>query len=98
MPDAFANLGCITAPTDAQQVAPWVDETSDGQGWGRFVRGTRRAVAGVSVTIVGWQSADGTVRRRALVSADDAEVDAAALRKLASELLDAADELDQLKQ
>jgi hypothetical protein len=91
-----AALHHIAAPSDAQHVEPWVDETGDGQTWGRYVRGTRAAAAGVHVVVAGWQSADGAVERHASMWAADCQLDAAALRKLAAVALDAADELDQL--
>lgn len=90
-----AELAKIATPADAEHIGPWVDETGTGT-WGRYVRGARRAIAGVDVVIAGWQSADGTVARKAHVSANDAELDAAGLRKLAAAVLDAADELDQV--
>jgi hypothetical protein len=91
-----AELANIAAPPYALQVEPWVDETGDGTTWGRFIRGTRRATAGAEVTRCGWQSAYGTVERHASLCANDVHIDAAELRRLAGELLDAADELDQL--
>jgi hypothetical protein len=91
-----AALAHIAAPADAQHVEPWVDETGYGTNWGRYLRGTRWAVAGVELVVAGWQSADGTVERHAIVFAADVQLDAAGLRKLAAVALDAADELDQL--
>jgi hypothetical protein len=44
----------------------------------------------------GWQDPAGTVERHASVWATDVQLDAAALRKLATLALDAAEELDQL--
>ena len=60
------------------------------------MRGTRRATAGVAVTLCGWQDASGAVERHASVSAADVELDAAALRRLAALALGAADELESL--
>lgn len=92
------ELAHIAAPSDAQHLAEWVDELGDGKSWGRYVRGTRRDTAGVQVVVVGWQDADGQVERHASVSATDVALDAAALRQLAAQALDAADELDNLQE
>jgi hypothetical protein len=89
--DSLANI------PDARKLAEWVDENGDGTRWGRYVRGTRPAAAGVAVTLCGWQDASGTVERHAAVSAADVELDAAALRRLAILALDAADELESLR-
>ncbi len=88
------SLASIPAPADAQHLAEWVDENGDGIDWGRYVRGSRRATAGVAVTLCGWQDVSGTVEWHASVSAAEAELDAAALRRLAALALDAADELE----
>lgn len=61
------------------------------------MRGTRRATAGIAVTLCGWQDANGNVERNASVSAADAQLDAAALRRFAALVLDAADELETLR-
>jgi hypothetical protein len=89
-----AALAHIAAPADADHVAEWVDIARNGE-WGRYVSGTRRAVAGVEVVVVGWQDANGAVERHASVWATDVALDAAALRKLAAQALDTADELDR---
>ncbi|MBO0677184.1 hypothetical protein JRC04_06880 [Mycolicibacterium sp. S2-37] len=86
----------VSLPADARHAAEWVDEQGDGRHWGRYMRGTRRATSGVSVTLRGWQDASGAVERHASVLADDAELDASALRRLAALALDAADELESL--
>ena len=96
MQNTPAALTKVVAPADAQHVEPWVDELGGGNSWGRYLRGTRRATAGVEVVIAGWQDADGQVERHASVLATDAEHDAAALRHLAAAVLDTADELDRL--
>jgi hypothetical protein len=57
--DTSAALANITAPADAQHVADWIDETGTGITWGRCVRGTRGATAGIEIVVAGWQSADG---------------------------------------
>ena len=67
---ASAYVGPSAAPADAQHVDEWVDETGDGTAWGRYMGGTRRAVAGVEVVIAGWQDADGGVERHASAWAD----------------------------
>ena len=85
----------IPTPPGAAHLADWVDENGDGT-WGRYVRGTRRATAGVSIVLAGWQSADGAVEWHATVTADGIQLEAAALRKLAAAALDQADKLDQL--
>jgi hypothetical protein len=90
------SLAYVPAPADAQHLADWVDEHDDDAHWGRYMRGTRRAAAGVSVTIRGWQDASGNVERYVSVESDDAQLDATALRRLAALVLDAADELDGL--
>ena len=59
MHDTPAALANIAAPADAQHVADWIDETGTGITWGRYVRGTRRATAGIEIVVAGWQSADG---------------------------------------
>lgn len=64
--------------------------------WGRYIRGTRRAVAGVEVVIAGWQDASGQVERHASLWATDVQLDVPKLRELAAVALDAANELDQL--
>jgi hypothetical protein len=92
------SLAEIPNPADAQHLAEWVDEQGDGKHWGRYVRGTRRTTAGVTVTLCGWQDATGDVERSATVSADAEQLDAAALRRLAAIALAAADELDELRQ
>jgi hypothetical protein len=86
----------IAAPADAAHVAEWVDELGNGETWGRHIRGTRRATAGVEVTLCSWQDASNAVERHASVTATDVELDATALRQLAAMALDAADELDEL--
>lgn len=59
MHNAPTTLARIAAPADAKHVEPWVDELGDGKTWGRYVRGTRRATAGVELVVCGWQDADG---------------------------------------
>jgi hypothetical protein len=95
-PVACTTLVDIAAPADTEKVGPWVDELGDGQSWGRYIGGTRRATAGVEVNVCGWQNADGSVERHASVWASDVTLDAIALRRLAAVALDAADELDRL--
>jgi hypothetical protein len=91
-----AALAHIPAPADAQHVDEWVDVAGTGTTWGRYVRGTRRTVAGAQVVVVGWQDANGQVDRHASIWATDLALDAAALRKLAAAALDAADEIERL--
>lgn len=98
MHNAPTTLARIAAPADAKHVEPWVDELGDGKTWGRYVRGTRRATAGVELVVCGWQDADGQVERHVSVWATDTQLDAAALRQLATLALDAADELDALQE
>jgi hypothetical protein len=83
----------VAPPADATRVSAWDDV--DGQ-VSRYFRGTKRG-AKVRVDIAGSQNADGTVAERViLIDACDAEVDAAAARQIAADLLAAADELDRL--
>jgi hypothetical protein len=93
---APAALAHIAAPADADHVEDWVDWNDTGE-YERYMRGTRRTVAGVEIRIVGWQQADGTVTRHASVWATDTQLDAAALRQLAALALDTADELDRFE-
>lgn len=79
-------------PGDAEHVAEWIDEQDLA---GRWFRGTTRAVAGARVIVNGWQEPGGATSRIIGVTAD-VELDAAAARKLAGALLDAADEIDEL--
>jgi hypothetical protein len=89
-----AALAHVAAPADADHVEDWRDDLGTGE-YERFMRGTRRIVAGVEIWIVGWQQADGTVARHGSVWATETRLDAASLRQLAALASDAADELDQ---
>ena len=77
-------------------------ERTDGRGWSREFVGTVRAVAGVTVSVVGTQFADGTVERTLNVYVDDLPegsggvLDTDRARRLAGLLIEAADELDRL--
>jgi hypothetical protein len=87
-----AELDSFAPPADAQHVEELVD-------WGsgeyeRYMRGTKRHVAGVDLRIAGWQDARGAVARHVSVWATDTHLDAAQLRALAALALDAAAELD----
>jgi hypothetical protein len=96
MHETPAALAFVAPPADAQHVEEWVDVAGTGTTWGRYIQGTRRAVAGVQVVVVGWQDADGQVDRHASVWATDVALDATSLRKLAAAALDAADEIEGL--
>ena len=72
------------------------------RGWSREFVGTVRAVAGVTVSVVGTQFADGTVERTLNVYVDDLPegsggvLDTDRARRLAGLLIEAADELGRL--
>ncbi|MFL6085522.1 MAG: hypothetical protein ACJ74F_20470 [Mycobacterium sp.] len=91
-----AALAHIAAPADADHVEDWIDWNDTGE-FERYMRGTRRHIAGVDLLVTGWQDATGAVARDVHVWAADVHLDAAALRKLAALALDTADELDLLE-
>lgn len=92
---SLAALAAIPAPTDARHVEEWRDDFGTSE-YDRYFSGTRRNASGVTLTVTGFQAADGTARRNVHIFAADAHLDSAALRELAAQALAAADELDEL--
>ena len=88
----------VASPPDARRIDVWMDEGD--ACWLRRFDGTSRVVDNVTVYISGVQTGDGRIEREILVSpntfGDDGYMPAATARRLASALVEAADELDRL--
>jgi hypothetical protein len=78
----------VSPPPGARDVSSW--DTDDRV---RVFVGTLRNATAVPVDIAGLQYGDGSVERRISLYAPDLELDVATARKVAADLLDAADEL-----
>ena len=91
---AAALYADVPPPPEDGQHYPW-EHDGDGK-WFRFFAGTTRDLGKTTVTISGLQYADGTITRSISVDGDDESLDATQARKIATALLDAADELDRL--
>jgi hypothetical protein len=85
----------VTPPPDASWLGGWVERSGK---WSREFNGTKRELGQFVVTIAGYQHADGTEVRYALVlSSDSEEFTAQDLRAAAAIQIEAADELDRLR-
>lgn len=87
----------VAPPADATEVGVWVDDDTNsfGQATWRTFLGTLRGTERVRVDILGTQGDDGTVSNRVVLvrcEPTPAQLDAAAARQVAADLLAAADE------
>jgi hypothetical protein len=95
---AAAYYADVARPTDTRRIDAWADEGD--ACWLRRFDGTSRLVDNVTVYVSGVQTGDGRIEREILVSpntfGDDGYMPAATARRLASALIEAADELERL--
>jgi len=76
-----AELAAVPAPADAHHVEGWRDEFGTGE-FDRYFCGTRRSAACVTLSVTGFQAADGTARRDVHIFAADVHLDRTAPRTL----------------
>lgn len=89
------RFGDVPVPEGADVVDHWQVDPVEG-GWFRYIEGRRWQVDGVDAGVLGTQFPDGRIERCVRVEADALDLGADGLRRIATALIEAAEELDRL--